>query len=71
MTTHDPEIGVRFAIKIGLSDVLIADAFGVSLAYVRRVRDRRATMAVHHIDGDPTNNEIGNLRLVPIKENAR
>lgn len=32
--------------------------------------DWRKGLAVHHIDGDPRNNAIENLRLVDLPENA-
>jgi hypothetical protein len=28
-------------------------------------------VAFHHLDGDPTNNDLGNLRLVHVRENRR
>jgi hypothetical protein len=34
----------------------------------RKANTARQHMAVHHIDGDPTNNEMANLRLVPITQ---
>jgi hypothetical protein len=35
----------------------------------RLLRERR--LAIHHIDGDPTNNDPANLRVVRIPDNAR
>lgn len=41
-------------------------------AFGRQYREmRRKGLAVHHVDGDPRNNDLANLRLVPIKERAR
>jgi hypothetical protein len=34
-------------------------------------RNRLLGLAVNHIDGDPRNNDLSNLRLVDIRENRR
>lgn len=38
-------------------------------AHVQKVKER--TVVVHHIDGDGSNNEVKNLRVVEISENRR
>lgn len=44
----------------------IADAFGLE---PRTMYFWKKNMAVHHIDGNPYNNDPTNLRVVQIKEN--
>ena len=42
--------------------------------YLRRRARRFATdrgLAIHHIDGNPHNNDLTNLKLVSIKEHSR
>lgn len=50
----------------------IADAIGQRMAYrtYRRAMSN-SRLALDHIDGDPRNNEMSNLRVVRWSENAR
>lgn len=36
-----------------------------------REMEERSRLAIHHKDGDPTNNDLANLELVDIGENRR
>ena len=64
------EIVIRSALQGGLSERDCALAFGVSRWHVRQIKGDLSELAVHHIDGNPRNNGVENLRLVLIREDA-